>query len=94
MKMLESKDSKQTKCHLYQQGADEWLIVERTGRQSLEGVGSYKRTSVTQQKAISSMLQQTNNAAMIATADINTLHSMTPIATSEAQKFHYNSVVE
>ena len=73
---------------LYQQGADEQLIMERTGHRSLEGVRSYKRTSVTQQKAISSMLQQTTNAAMISTTDINTLHSMTPTATSEAQKFH------
>ena len=73
---------------LYQQGADEQLIMKRTGHRSLEGVRSYKRTSVTQQKAISSMLQQTTNAAMISTTDINILHSMTPTAISEAQKFH------
>ena len=45
---------------LYHKGADEQQIMEVTGHSSLDGVRSYKRTSKTQQIAISDMLSTGN----------------------------------
>ena len=41
---------------LYSAGADEQLIMERTGHRSVGGVHSYKRTSEEQQQVISDIL--------------------------------------
>ena len=41
---------------LYRSGIDEQMVVEHTGHRSLEGVRSYKRTSDTQKKAMSDIL--------------------------------------
>ena len=45
-----------TATRLYQAGVDEQLIMETTGCRSLEGVRSYKRTSVSQKEKISDIL--------------------------------------
>ena len=41
---------------LFNAGADEQLIMERTGHRSIDGVRSYKRTSENQQQEISDIL--------------------------------------
>ena len=41
---------------LYQKGIKEQLIMEQTGHRSVQGVRSYKRTSMEQQKAVSEVL--------------------------------------
>ena len=44
---------------LYASGADEQLVVERTGHRSIDGVRSYKRTTEEQQVALSDTLNRT-----------------------------------
>ena len=41
---------------LYAAGAEEQLIMERTGHRSIEGVRSYKRTSEQQEQSVSDTL--------------------------------------
>ena len=41
---------------LYESGVDEQLVMERTGHRSLDGVRSYKRTSDTQRRELSDIL--------------------------------------
>ena len=45
-----------TATRLYQAGVDEHFVMERTGHRSLEGVRSYKRTSMAQQENLSDIL--------------------------------------
>ena len=42
--------------HLYSSGVDEQLVMERTVHRSVEGIRSYKRTSIQQQEAVSDIL--------------------------------------
>ena len=46
---------------LFQSGAAEQLIMERTGHHSLDGVHAYKRTSDEQQKSVSNVLNSATN---------------------------------
>ena len=43
---------------LYQSGADEQLVMERSGHRSVEGVRNYKRTSDEQRRALSDILNR------------------------------------
>ena len=47
-----------TATRLFHAGVDEQLIMERTGRRSLDGVRSYKRTCSEQQQQISAIVTQ------------------------------------
>ena len=49
---------------LYQAGVDEQLIMEKTGHRSLEGLRSYKRTNMEQQKNLSDILSATKRPAI------------------------------
>ena len=61
---------------LYQSGADEQQIMERTGHRSLEGVRSYKRTSEQQRQALSDILNHGSktNAAPQETSSSSSTH--------------------
>ena len=48
---------------LYHSGIDEQLVMERTGRRSLEGVRSYKRTSDEQRRHISEIMKRATTAS-------------------------------
>jgi len=49
---------------LYTSGADEQLIMERTGHRSIDGVRTYKRTSNEQQLILSDVLSNTKRPRM------------------------------
>ena len=55
---------------LYAAGADEQLIMERTGHRSIDGVRSYKRTSALQQQVVSDILSRTSTPAIQPTSDL------------------------
>ncbi len=57
-----------TATRLYHAGVDEQLVMERTGHRSLEGVRSYKRTSVPQQEGLSDILNGNSSALAIPTS--------------------------
>ena len=52
---------------LFNAGADEQLIMERTGHRSIDGVRSYKRTSENQQQEISDILSLSASLPMLST---------------------------
>ena len=49
---------------LFQSGAEEQLIMERTGHSSIDGVRAYKRTSEEQHKFISGVLNSATNGTL------------------------------
>ena len=54
---------------LYQSGIDKQLIMEKTGHTSLEGVRSYKRTSMEQQENMSDILSLNKKQAVQVTEE-------------------------
>ena len=49
-----------TATRLFQSGADEQLIMDRTGHRSVDGIRAYKRVSEEQEKEVSSILNKEN----------------------------------
>ena len=54
---------------LYLNGVDEQLVMQRTGHRSVEGIGSYKRTSREQQENVSDLLNGKKPCMEVARTD-------------------------
>ena len=59
-----------TATRLYQHGVDEQLVMERTGHRSIEGVRSYKRTSVEQQEVLSDILNNKDKVPKLCNSEV------------------------